>query len=58
MSTPKCYYCERRDNIERQICGFWFCFWCLPRALEKGAYYWARMAGAVGELLSKIVIRK
>jgi len=42
---PKCHYCERADNLARQLCGFWFCFWCLPRALAKGLSYWWRLAG-------------
>ena len=42
--ADECYYCERRDNLQQQICGFWFCFWCLPRAQEQGAYYWWRLA--------------
>jgi hypothetical protein len=49
MSTPECYYCERRDNLEQQLCGFWFCFRCLPRAMEKGAWYWRQMYRAVRE---------
>jgi len=28
----KCFYCGTDKNLERQICGFWFCFFCLPRA--------------------------
>lgn len=38
-----CYYCERNDDLERQIAGFWFCFWCLPRALAKGSHYWTQL---------------
>lgn len=42
---PKCHYCEGTDTVH-QIAGFWFCFDCLPRAREKGASYWTRMAEA------------
>ena len=44
MRTDECYYCERRDNLQQQICGFWFCWWCLPRAEEQGAWYWYCLA--------------
>ena len=40
----KCFRCEREDNLKQQLCGFWFCFWCLPIALAKGAWHWQRMA--------------
>lgn len=40
----RCFYCGREQGLERQIAGFWFCSCCLPRAEEKGAYYWTRMA--------------
>jgi ribosomal protein L37AE/L43A len=35
----KCWLCESKET-ERQICGFWFCWSCLPRALAAGAAYW------------------
>lgn len=57
----KCRMCEREDNLVHQLCGFWFCFWCWPRAREKGAYYWACIAGVVGDLLprkSKIPVQE
>lgn len=43
----ECHYCERRDNLQMQLCGFWFCFWCLPRTLEQGAWYWLQMYHAI-----------
>ena len=43
----KCYTCHRCDNLEQQLCGFWFCFSCLPRAAAKGADYWRRLYAAL-----------
>jgi len=43
----KCWLCERKDNLQEQVGGFWFCFWCLPRALELGAGHWVRLAHAL-----------
>lgn len=37
----KCWYCERESY--QQFGGFEFCFWCLPRARERGASYWLRL---------------
>jgi hypothetical protein len=45
LPHDECFYCERRHNLQMQICGFWFCFRCLDRAVEMGAYYWYRMRG-------------
>ena len=41
----RCHHCEREGY--QQLCGFWFCFWCLPRASKKGASYWRRLYKAV-----------
>lgn len=46
---PRCHYCEREENLQMQIGGFWFCFWCLPRALKKGAAHWVGLAFAMEE---------
>ena len=43
----RCRGYGRADNLERQLCGFWFCFWCLPRAIEKGASHWRRLYHAL-----------
>ena len=42
-----CRLCDRTDDLEQQFCGFWFCFACLPRALELGASYWSRLYRAL-----------
>ena len=42
-----CHQCHRTDNLEQQLCGFWFCFWCLPAAIKKGATYWTRLYHAL-----------
>jgi len=47
MIRPKCWYCEREDDLQQQIGGFWFCFRCLPRAEEKGASFWVRLYSAL-----------
>lgn len=39
----ECYYCQRTDNLEQQIAGFWFCFWCLQRAIDTGGSHWVRL---------------
>lgn len=42
-----CWFCGRTDNLERQIGGFWFCFWDLQPALNRGAAYWMRLYRAL-----------
>lgn len=27
--------------MEQQLAGFWFCFYCLPAALKRGASFYA-----------------
>lgn len=40
----RCAMCDTHENIEQQLAGFDFCFYCLPKAQEKGASYWWRLA--------------
>jgi ribosomal protein L37AE/L43A len=43
----ECHYCERTDDLVEQISGLWFCFWCVERAREKGAWYWRQIYRAL-----------
>jgi ribosomal protein L37AE/L43A len=43
----RCHTCDSAKDLERQIAGFWFCFHCLPAAVEKGAAYWTRLYAAI-----------
>ena len=43
----RCWTCETEKNLKMQLCGFWFCHYCLQDALRKGASYWQRLYQAL-----------
>lgn len=43
----RCYTCGTNRNLQQQLCGFWFCFYHLEDAIEKGASYWIRLYHAM-----------
>ena len=46
----KCHVCGTANNLEQQLCGFWFCFHHVEYALERGASYWLRLYNAIHNL--------
>ena len=49
MKKDRCYICNTDRNLQEQLFGFWFCFYHVEDALEKGSSYWRRLYDAMNQ---------